>query len=849
MPLLLSLAWRNSASRLERSILTVLAVALGVGLVLGTQLTANALRQELQDASRALIGNTDAEVYAFSEKGFGAGMVDVVQKLPEVAAAAPVVSKRLTGTSNGHTVSFQMLGIDPDAEQKLHPYNVVKGDNIGAADKNSILVDERWAGDNGVSVGGIINLFTATGPDDYTVKGLVRNSAFSQSSFGAVVFVPLAQAQKAFGLGARITQVSVALKSTCDGSYTDCTYNPFRQDLRTKATEEYTVRDNRAFIGGQRDPYLEVQPVLIFFAIMALGIGFFLIYNNIAVTVLERRREIGLLRAAGATPGWIRALFLVQAAILGVIGTAVGLAVGALVARQLIEYLRGASGQPGLQFVFDPKAAALAAVLGVVATILCAILPATRAMGVAPLEAIRPQVGMDVERARRRTSVLGGLLLLVGLGLLVSIYQSRSGDEALTGTRLGLAAAAMLAIFVGTLLVTPIIVAPVSWVLSRPFQAILPVETRLARNTIIRRPNRSALTIAGLLVSTALVVAVAGLSQGAEGAGDAWVNSLFISDQLIVSPVHQGEQIRQAINQVEGVRATSPISFLSVKSGDRAISLAAIDPLDYAARQRFQFLEGAGPGPYTEIENSRALFLPRSIASARNLKVGDSVPVTGSVGDVNYRVAAIVQHTMPSPGGEETAMISLANSRQDFSTEGFNILQVVPADKVPADYNAKLDDAAKKYGMQLESVADVRAGVRRGLDQLLLLLGSIGLVGVILGLLSVATTILHNISESTRELALLRSVGATRAQVRNIILTESGLFGLFGAILGTAVGLLLVALMVRAASSLGFQPSYVAPWNVIVGVLLIATVGSLLAVILPARRASRASVVASLRYE
>ncbi|MGB2938810.1 MAG: FtsX-like permease family protein [Candidatus Dormiibacterota bacterium] len=849
MRLLLSLAWRNSASRLERSILTVTAVALGVGLILGTSLTAAALQEQLRQATRSLIGNTDAEVFAFSEKGFSQGMVDVVSKLPQVSAAAPVVSKRLSGVANGKTVSFQMLGIDPVAEQRLHPYDVSAGIDIGTADKGAVLLDDKWAQGNGVGVGGKLTLFTASGPDEYTVKGLVKNSSFSQSSFGPVVFVPLAQAQKAFSLGARVTQVSVALKSSCPGSYTDCTYGPFRQDLRGKATEEYTVRDNRAFVGGQRDPYLEIQPVLVFFAIMALGIGLFLIYNNMAVTVMERRREIGLLRAAGATPGWIRALFLVQAAILGVIGTALGLGLGLLIARQLIEYLRGASGQPGLQFVFDPQAFALVALLGVVATVICAILPATRAMGVAPLEAIRPEAGVRVERARRQFIAIGAILLLVGLGLLVSVYQSRGTDSALTGTRLGLAAAAMVAIFVGTLMLTPLILRPLSWVLSRPFQAILPIETRLARNTIIRRPNRSSLTIAGLLVSTALVVAVAGLSQGAEGAGDAWVNSLFVSDNLIVSPVHQGEQIRQEINKVEGVRATSPVNFLTVKSGDRALNLAAIDPLDYASRQRFQFVDGSGAGPFTEIENSRALFLPTNIASARNLKVGDLVPLTGSVGDVNYRVAAIVQHALPSPGGDETAIISLANGRQDFGTDGFNVLQVVPTDNPPTGFMVALDTAAQKYGMQLESVADVRAGVRKGLDQLLVLLASIGLVGVILGLLSVATTILLNISESGRELALLRSVGATRAQVRNIILAESGLFGLFGALMGTGVGLLLVALMVRAGSSLGFQPTYVAPWNVIVAVVLIATVGSLLAVILPARRASRASVVASLRYE
>jgi putative ABC transport system permease protein len=412
-----------------------------------------------------------------------------------------------------------------------------------------------------------------------------------------------------------------------------------------------------------------------------------------------------------------------------------------------------------------------------------------------------------------------------------------------------LAAAATVFLFLGILAVTPVIIRPITWLLSRPIQLLVPVEARLARNMIIRRPNRSSLTVAGLLVSTALVVSVAGLSQGAQGAGDAWVNSLFISDRLLVSPVHQSEQIRHEIDKVNGVRATSPINFLTLKSGDRAVTLAAIDPLDYASRSRFQFLSGTAAGAYTELEESRAVFLPTSLASARNLKVGDSVPLTGSAGDLQYRVAAIVQHALPSPGGDESAVISLANGRQDFGVEGFNILQVVPQANPPADFNRSLDSAAHQYGMQLQSVGDVRAGVRRGLDQLLLLLAGIGFVGIILGLMSVATTILLNISESGRELALLRSVGATRAQVRNIILAESGLFGLVGAMLGTGIGLVLVALMVRAAASAGFQPTYIAPWEVVVGVLVIVTAGSLLAVVLPARRAARASVVASLRYE
>ena len=115
--------------------------------------------------------------------------------------------------------------------------------------------------------------------------------------------------------------------------------------------------------------------------------------------------------------------------------------------------------------------------------------------------------------------------------------------------------------------------------------------------------------------------------------------------------------------------------------------------------------------------------------------------------------------------------------------------------------------------------------------------------------MSVVTTILLNISESSGELGLLRAVGATRSQVRGIILTQSGLFGLCGAVLGAAVGLVLVGVMLRAASSQGFQPGYSAPWSVIAAVIVVALVGSLLAVVLPARRAATASVIASLRYE
>jgi putative ABC transport system permease protein len=849
VPLLLSLAWRNSASRRERSVLSILAIALGVGLTLGTQLINLSLQRQLARASADIVGHADAEVFAFSDTGFSQDMVNVITRMPEVAVSAPVVTKRLSGSAGGRQQTFQMLGIDPVAEAKLHPLTVASGKMFASDDKAGVLLDQKWANDHGVRVGASITLFTALGPDQFVVRGLLKDSAFAQSTFGPVVFVPLQSAQKAFRLGARVTQVSVSLKATCNGDYTGCTYSPFRSDLRVKAIEEYSVQDNHSFVGGQRDPYLELTPLLTFFSLLALGIGLFLIYNNLAVTVLERRREIGLLRAAGATTGWIRNLFLLQAALLGAAGTALGIALGVALAAILVGILAQSSGQAGLQFVLDGPQLLLVAVYGMVATLICALAPALKAMSVPPLEAIRPQNLFDIERSRRRVTLLGLAAYAVTALVLVVALATEGGDTGLNGGRLALAALGMVLLFVGTLALTPILIRPLTALLSRPFKLFAPGETILARNALIRHPNRSALTIAGLVVSTALVVSVAGLSQGALSAGEDWANSLFVSDHLIVSPVHQSEAIRQEINKVKDVSATSEISFFALRAGDRALSLAAIDPLEYAANGKLQFVPGTSAGAFTDIEESRALLISRRLADSRSLGVGDHVILTSGAGDLSYRIAGVVNHTLPSPSGDETALISLANARQDFGVSGFNILQVIPASNASGHFDSDLQEAAAKYGMQAETLAQVRAGVRQGVDSLLVLLIAVGLVGVILGLMSVVTTILLNISESTREFGLLRAVGATRQQVRGIILTQSGLFGLCGALMGSLVGLVLVAVMVRAASSLGFQPGYSVPWAVIGAVVVVVFLGCLLAVVLPARRASRASVVASIRYE
>ncbi|GAC1327417.1 MAG: FtsX-like permease family protein [Candidatus Dormibacteria bacterium] len=840
MPLLLSLAWRNSASRLQRSLLTATAVALGVGLIMGTELSARALQDQLRRSAVALAGNADAEVFAFSEAGFSESMVETITKLPQVKLAAPLISKRVFGSAQGADYSFQVLGVDTVNEPKLHPLAMAEGHLVGAAEKGTVDLDAKWARDHGVTVGSKVSLFTATGPDTFMVRGLLADSSFVQSGYGPVALVPLGTAQKAFKLGARVTQVSVALKGD---------YPAFRSALLAQAPEEYTLRDNHSFLAAGRNPYEEIQPILVFFSLLALVIGLFLIYNNLAMTVQERRRDIGLLRSAGATPGWVRSLFMTQALILGAAGTLLGTILGVGVAAILVEYLRSSGRQTGVTLALDPAVILGVALLGVVATVGCALVPATRAARVAPLEAIRPQGTYDTERAQRRTTAVGIAALVVAAILVGAPLAQRSADGSLAGTSLTLVAVGIAMLFAGLVAVIPALLRPLTWLLSRPLRLLVPGETLLARNAVVRRPQRSALTIAGLMVSAALVVSVAGLTQGALDAGTNWVDSLFVSDQLLVSPVRQPDLVRQDIDKVQGVDTTSPIAFFTLRADTKAVNLAAIDPLDYASRGRLQFAPGSPRGAFSEIQSSRAVLVSRRLAQIHGWKPGDSVSFTAATGQLDYRVAAVIEHTLPAPGGEETAMISLSNARQDFGVTGFNILQVLPAGSGGEGLHGRLQAAAARYGLQLEPVAQVKEGVRRGLEALLLLLTAVGLVGVVMGLLSVVQTILLNINESGRELALLRAVGATTSQVRRIILAQSALLSTAGALVGALVGTGLVAIMTRAGASSGFQPVYEVPWLVILLVIVASVFGSFAGVVLPARRAASRSVVSAIRYE
>jgi putative ABC transport system permease protein len=347
-------------------------------------------------------------------------------------------------------------------------------------------------------------------------------------------------------------------------------------------------------------------------------------------------------------------------------------------------------------------------------------------------------------------------------------------------------------------------------------------------------------------LATASLLALAGLSLSAQAESRDWIGSLFVTRNLVVSPVDQPLRIADAFTSVPGVLAASPVSSFSVRSDRVALPAVAIDPLEYTAHGGLNLLSGGRPAALEALSGD-ALLLPYSLAQQLGAGAGSTLPIGTDDGPVRFTVAGLVAHSLPGPTGQESVIFSQTTAQNRFGVDFFDLLQIVPrAGNVDL---SEVRQTALSYGMDLVTVDQIDTAVATGLSGLTLLLQALGAVGVAVAVLGIVNTMLVSVAEGRRELALLRSLGMTRRQLRRLVIVEAAMLGLAGAAVGIVLGAIALAGLLRATSTATLQPVVVVPWQalvVIVGGLLVAAIFAALG---PARTAASGSIVEALRVD
>ena len=568
------------------------------------------------------------------------------------------------------------------------------------------------------------------------------------------------------------------------------------------------------------------------FSYIALGIGCFVIYNVFSITAAQRQRESALLRAIGASRRQVTVSLLVEALIVGVLGSAIGFIAGIGLSQALSALLNAIGLEiPTKGLTINTNAIVQTVLIGTVITVLSAILPALRSGRVPPLAAMRDTALDTVIKLTRRVAI--GLVLIVA-GAVALVASMNGADVAILGV-------GVLGVFAGVLVIGPALSKPVAVLLGKPISALRGVTGAMSQQNAARNPKRTARTAAPVLIGVALVTAFTALAASVKNEIRESIGSSFRGDYALSVnsrgfggiPISTTDQLTQLaeVDQATGV------GFIAAKVGDESPFVLVFNPKTADGLYDLEMVEGTQKG-LTKNE----ILVETDKALNKNLTVGSSVQVTLVDGRSMQLTVA---------GTYTDAYGNYAVSRELFdgsNTPLFDSFVYIKAAEGVSDESARTAISAVSADLgigKLESRDEYIDTQAAQVDQFLALIYGLLFLSVIIAIVGIVITLLLSVFERRREIGLLRSVGMTRSQVRTMVRWESVITSLFGAITGVVLGILTGIVIVVSLNDSGFSAFTLPITNTII-ILAGAFVIGVIAAVFPAWRATRTEIISAI---
>jgi len=862
---LLPYAWRSLVARPARSALTVFGIAIGVGVLVAALAIDAGLDVSIDRTVAGLVGRADLQVSAFTETGLSGATLAAIDDVPGVALAAPAIERRsYLAPEPGRAAPddpVTVLGIDPPREARVRDLSLVRGAPLGALDEPVALVTERLAATDGLDVGSQLTILGAGAPLHVRVVGVLAGDGPIPGSSGRTVLLPLvtaAQLNIPDSTGGATSDGGTAGEATSNGNDTAGALTGLSRidvvlaagadvaavtaDLERALTREpYVITVPADVAASLRASTADVRSTFALLAAIALFAAAFLILNTLAMTVVERIRELALLRAAGAGRGQVVRLVVTQGVLLGAAGAIAGIALGVLLAEVMARWLQVAGGVAIDGPSVTPGVVLAGLLAGLVITVVAALEPARRAAGVSPVTALRARAEPGAT-ARARTGWLVILVAVVGV-LAVLVLPVNTGTPAGPGR-----AAAVYAVLLVAVLVTPILLAPLGRVAGLPFAWVLRLEERLARAAIARDRARTALTVGALVVGLAMVVALGSVATNARTAATSWLAQVVPGDEILtaIAPVPlEDDGAEQQIAAVDGVAQVTPIASFGLAFGGTRLDATAIRGADFDADGRLVFTAGDRHAALAGLDAGGTVIVPRSRARQLGVGVGDVLAVTTAGGTVELQVTGIVDHSFPGQGGE-AVLVGWPDALSQLGVVGADAFAVRFEPGREAAATANVDALARELALTPAPISHIEGALGDALDRLFGLLDLLALAAVVVAALGIVNTLSMDTLERSRELGMLRAVGMSRRQVWRSVLVEAGILGAIGALVGSGTGVAVGWLLVwTTGGGVGIS----LPWPTIALTMVLGVALAMLAAAQPARIAGRRSIVAAVRGE
>ncbi|WP_330273391.1 ABC transporter permease [Lentzea sp. NBC_00516] len=825
-------------ARTARLVLSSIAIALGVAFVTGTLVLGDAVGEQTRDNFARSARNVDAAVHMGEnspnrEDGIPADFLQKIRNTPGVEGADSREfgsAALLSGEGKARSALVQPL---PTTE-KLRDFDLKDGKFPVKADEAAI--DVKTAQVAKLKVGDKLKLLDESNAEHpFTIVGTYQQGASSISMSGSDHVLVSPEGLRTVVPAQRIYEiVAVAKPGVSQQQLVDNVTKAIGTGYEVQTGEQLT----QATLAQVGDAASEIKTFLLAFAAISLVVAGMVIYNTFTILVAQRTKELALLRCVGANRSQVFRSVLAEALFMGLTASVLGLLGGVGVSAGLQAFISTVGGPGGedapIRLPISWVTIAAGFGVGVVVTVLSAVLPARRATQVAPVAALRsqPDSSDDVARTGKLRIIIATLIALAGGAAVYFGLQQEKEEPAMFIT-----GGATMVLLLAVLLLGPLYVPLVNRLFGK---ALRGVPAKLASANAGRNPKRTAATTAALMIGVTIVAMVTVVAGSGRATMNEQVDKRFPADYAIKSNVYSQPlslKFTDDLAKVRNVEMVAP----ELRAYGESPKLEYADVTGYPVEALGSLVRpDLAAGTLTGLKDGEIAMREKE-AKVAGVAIGSTVPISGK----DLKVVALIKDNTYGTG---IVTLKTAESLLKEPAKGYQnvLIKLAPGTDITVARADLERFIATSPVAVLDSAAETKAELNGQIDQILMFIWALVGLALIIALFGIANTLTLSVLERTRESALLRALGLTRGQLRQMLVVESILMALIGAVVGVLLGAGFGWLLVEAISNSEFKISFSIPFGQIGIMLGLAVVAAVIAAALPARRAARNSVVAGM---
>lgn len=850
---MLKVALKSLLARKRRFLLTVFSVVLGVSFVAGTfiftdsiKATFNTLFSDIYAGIDLTVRNAE-EDFGESNPTFSEEVLREVQKVDGIEVLDPDVDADIILIDKeGEPIISQsaMIGFSWTPVPSLTPVSIKDGNGRAPENPGEIVIDVNTAKVHDFSIGDTVSAQSITGLKDFELVGLMSFGS-TDSLAGAVLSAyEFEDAQEFFDQQGQLTEIVIKLEDGAD-------IDTVRKDVEaavggTQGLEVVTGdQQTQENLDDINEGLGFINIALLAFALVSIFVSIFIIYNTFRIIIAQRSKELALLRSIGSTRGQIIRMVVVEAIVIGLIASAIGIIAGVGLS-ELLKLLADSVGigLPDGPLVIKVRTIVIPLIVGLTVTVISALLPAAKASRISPVQAMS-----DHENSAKHRSLVGGGIIGVAV-LIVGTFFLLSGLNSYFWKPLELTAIGSATMFIGVTILSPLLARPFANIIGWPFEKVFKTTGEIAVGNVKRSRRRTSYTAAALMIGVALVSLISILGASVKSTIDQVLQESFPADFTITSQLNGGPEIANGINReltadigaLDEIDVMSPARYSKFKVGDGTPYIVAVEPTNFDKVIQLKpdslLYEGLGDVNTVYINSNKLADLDK--------RVGDSLGVEFTVtGKTELKIVGAFAEPF-----DADYIISLNTFDSNFASKTDTVIFANHSLEYTSDQaKAAVDMLLEDYPiLQIQDSTELIEEAEGRINQLLALIWMLLSLAVLISVLGIANTLTLSISERQREIGMLRAIGMTKRQVKRTIRIESIIIALFGAMLGIAMGIFFGWALMRALRDEGLT-GFVLPYDQLAAFLVFAIIAGIIAAWLPSRRAAKTDTLEAIKTE